>query len=56
MGFDNIDSFELDGVEQKDFTSGRYNMAGVWWGVGWGSEGGGCCLLRKRVCKVAVLG
>jgi len=55
VGFDDVDGFELEGVEEEDGAAGGGDVGCAWWGVGWGGEGGGSGFLRERVGEVAVL-
>ena len=56
MGFDDIDSFEFEGVEEEHVAGGGGNVGGAGWGVGWWGERGGEGFLGKWIGEVAVLG
>ena len=56
MRFNNVDCFKFEGIEYEDGAAGRRNVGTAWWSMRWWGEGGRWRLLRKWICKVAVIG
>ena len=56
MGFNDVDCFKFEGIEYEDGAAGGRNVGTAGWSMRWWGEGGWRGFLRKRICKVAVVG
>lgn len=55
VGFDDVDGFKFEGVEEENVAGGGGDVGCAGWSVGRWGEGGGEGFLGKRVGQVAVL-
>lgn len=56
VGFNDIDGFEFEGVEEQDITTCRRNVASTGWRVGRRYQRRWGCFLRQRVGQIAIFG